>query len=177
MKISQILDKIDENQLFVPAFQREYVWKRKNVKQLMDSLIRDYPTGTMLTWETNQPPELKGDWKYHPEQGAVKLILDGQANFPYFWHHVWCYIDLLTNRGASRLCDEGVENEHLTFSGSNPASSFSTGIGPPSDVDSGLDRAKHARGGDPVRRTSAIQAPFKPPASSSSGLTWPVVST
>ena len=26
MKISTILDKIDEKQLFVPAFQREYVW-------------------------------------------------------------------------------------------------------------------------------------------------------
>ncbi len=27
MKISNILDKIDEKQLFVPVFQREYVWK------------------------------------------------------------------------------------------------------------------------------------------------------
>ena len=55
-----ILDKIDENQLFVPAFQREYVWKRDDAKLLIDSLIKDYPTGTMLTWETNSPPELKG---------------------------------------------------------------------------------------------------------------------
>ena len=51
MKISAILDKIDENQLFVPAFQREYVWKRDDAKQLLDSLIKQYPTGTMLTWE------------------------------------------------------------------------------------------------------------------------------
>jgi uncharacterized protein with ParB-like and HNH nuclease domain len=78
MKISQILDKIDERQLFVPAFQREYVWKRQNAKDLISSLIQDYPTGTMLTWETNYPPELKGDHKYDPRQGAVKLILDGQ---------------------------------------------------------------------------------------------------
>lgn len=78
MKISQILDKIDEKQLFVPAFQREYVWKRKNAKDLIASLIKDYPTGTMLTWETNHPPELKGDHKYDERQGAVKLILDGQ---------------------------------------------------------------------------------------------------
>ncbi|NOZ45163.1 MAG: DUF262 domain-containing protein [Chlorobi bacterium] len=78
MKISQILDKIDENQLFVPAFQREYVWKRKHAKDLIDSLIKDYPTGTMLTWETGNPPELKGDYKYDPKQGSVKLILDGQ---------------------------------------------------------------------------------------------------
>lgn len=78
MKISQILDKIDEKQLFVPAFQREYVWKRQNAKDLVSSLIKDYPTGTMLTWETNYPPELKGEHKYDSRQGAVKLILDGQ---------------------------------------------------------------------------------------------------
>ena len=78
MKINQILDKVDENQLFVPAFQREYVWKRENAKDLIASLIRKYPTGTMLTWETSSPPELKGKWRYDPRQGAVKIILDGQ---------------------------------------------------------------------------------------------------
>jgi len=78
MKINQILDKIDDNQLFVPAFQREYVWKREDAKDLISSLIKDYPTGTMLTWDTNTPPELKGDWKYDPMQGTVKIILDGQ---------------------------------------------------------------------------------------------------
>ena len=78
MKISTILDKIDENQLFVPAFQREYVWKRDDAKQLLDSLIKQYPTGTMLTWETSEPPELKGPHKYDEKQGAVRILLDGQ---------------------------------------------------------------------------------------------------
>lgn len=78
MKISQIIDKIDEQHLFVPAFQREYVWKRADAKNLVDSLIKDYPTGTMLTWETIDPPELKGDYVYEVSKGAVKLILDGQ---------------------------------------------------------------------------------------------------
>ena len=78
MKISQIIDKINDQQLFVPAFQREYVWKRNDAKTLVDSLIRDYPTGTMLTWDTNNPPELKGDYVYETNKGTVKLILDGQ---------------------------------------------------------------------------------------------------
>lgn len=78
MKISQIIDKINEHHLFVPAFQREYVWKKKDAKNLIGSLIRDYPTGTMLTWETTNPPELKGDYIYETAKGAVKLILDGQ---------------------------------------------------------------------------------------------------
>ena len=104
MKISQIIDKIDEKQLFVPAFQREYVWKRNNAKDLISSLIYDYPTGTMLTWETNTPPELKGPHKYDERQGAVKLILDGQQRIttlymlmtgnipPYYKEH-----DILTD--------------------------------------------------------------------------------
>jgi len=78
MKIHMILEKIDENQLFVPAFQREYVWKKDDAKLLIDSLIKQYPTGTMLTWETANPPELKGPHRYDPRQGAVRVLLDGQ---------------------------------------------------------------------------------------------------
>jgi len=78
VRINQILDKIDDKQLFVPAFQREYVWKRQDAKHLISSLINDYPTGTMLTWETNTPPELKGNHVYSSTQGSIKLILDGQ---------------------------------------------------------------------------------------------------
>jgi len=78
MKISNVLDKIDELQLFVPAFQREYVWKREDARSLVESLIKEYPTGTMLTWETADPPELKGSHQYDERQGAVRILLDGQ---------------------------------------------------------------------------------------------------
>ena len=52
--------------------------KGDDAKQLIDSLLKDYPTGTMLTWETSKPPELKGPHKYNVQQGSVKLLLDGQ---------------------------------------------------------------------------------------------------
>ena len=78
MKISNILEKIEENQLFIPAFQREYVWKRDDAKELIDSLIKQYPTGSMLTWATASPPELKGPHQYNQNQGAVLILLDGQ---------------------------------------------------------------------------------------------------
>ena len=32
----------------------------------------------MLTWETANPPELKGAHKYNEKQGAVRILLDGQ---------------------------------------------------------------------------------------------------
>jgi hypothetical protein len=78
MKIKTILEKIDEQQLYVPAFQREYRWQRKDALKLIQSLLKEYPTGTLLTWETNKPPEVKGPHKYNEKQGAVKILLDGQ---------------------------------------------------------------------------------------------------
>ena len=43
MKISQIIDKIDEKQLFVPAFQREYVWKTDDqVEQFLIDIDNEY---------------------------------------------------------------------------------------------------------------------------------------
>lgn len=78
MIIRSILEKIDERQLFIPAFQREYVWKKRDAKLLIDSMIKGYPTGTILTWDTNHPPELKGGHVYDPRQGAIKILLDGQ---------------------------------------------------------------------------------------------------
>ena len=77
MKISTIIDKVDNKGIFVPAFQREFVWKRDNAKSLLNSLINNYPTGTILTWETINPPELKNA-QYGSEMGSVLLILDGQ---------------------------------------------------------------------------------------------------
>ena len=51
-EMHDLIDKIDDSQIFVPAFQREYVWKRQDAKALFTSLIKRYPTGTLLTWET-----------------------------------------------------------------------------------------------------------------------------
>ena len=39
MKISEILDDIDTGALQLPVFQRGYVWKEKQVKKLMQSVV------------------------------------------------------------------------------------------------------------------------------------------
>lgn len=79
MKINQILSNIDQHTICIPAFQREYVWKKDNAKQLIYSLLRDFPVGTLLTWTTHNPPELKGKCKDHAAlKGATQIVLDGQ---------------------------------------------------------------------------------------------------
>lgn len=51
-KISEILYGVDSQQLMVPRFQRGWVWQKKHVLQLFDSLYQEYPVGSLITWPT-----------------------------------------------------------------------------------------------------------------------------
>jgi hypothetical protein len=78
MKIRQLIDSIRINDLVLPEFQREYVWSREQAKQLMVSLVRNYPVGSLLFWTTDKPPELKNIDEVPEKLGAIQIILDGQ---------------------------------------------------------------------------------------------------
>ena len=78
MQIASVLDNIDVRSLALPAFQRGFVWKRPQVKSLMNSLYRGYPVGSLLTWTTRaEKSEVRtsGDAL---SSGPVELLLDGQ---------------------------------------------------------------------------------------------------
>jgi len=77
MKISTILDHIDNGHMALPEFQRGYVWNRDQVRGLFDSLYRRHPVGGLLVWATESKTAThRGDSKL--AAGIVKLILDGQ---------------------------------------------------------------------------------------------------
>ena len=78
MKIIDILNNIDNGVLALPVFQRGYVWKRRQVKELMNSLYHEYPVGALLTWTTGaEQVEVRGDEPARTS-GAIQLLLDGQ---------------------------------------------------------------------------------------------------
>ena len=52
MKISTILDHIDNGHMSLPEFQRWYVWNRDQVCHLFDSLYHYHPVGGLLEWLT-----------------------------------------------------------------------------------------------------------------------------
>lgn len=77
MKISTILDQIDNGAVALPEFQRGYVWNRDQVRGLMDSLYRKHPVGSLLVWQTRtENADARGDGQL--QAGTVKLLLDGQ---------------------------------------------------------------------------------------------------
>ena len=72
MKISVILDFIDNGLLALPEFQRGYVWNREQVRGLFDSLYRRHPIGGLLVWATeSQTANHRGDGPL--AAGVVKL--------------------------------------------------------------------------------------------------------
>ena len=77
MRISTILDHIDNGHMALPEFQRGYVWNRDQVRGLFDSLYRRHPVGGLLVWATESTTAAhRGDGPLAP--GIVKLLLDGQ---------------------------------------------------------------------------------------------------
>ncbi len=77
MKISTVLDHIDNGHMALPEFQRGYVWNRDQVRGLFDSLYRRHPVGGLLVWATESKTAVhRGDGAL--AAGVVKLLLDGQ---------------------------------------------------------------------------------------------------
>jgi uncharacterized protein with ParB-like and HNH nuclease domain len=80
MIISELLSSIQKLDLVLPEFQREYVWEREQAKQLMVSLYLGYPTGALLFWKTDDPPEIKNSAIPKDKIGRTSVILDGQQH-------------------------------------------------------------------------------------------------
>ncbi len=84
-------------QFFLPAIQREFVWKPEQVIQLYDSIMRGYPISSFLFWELADENRDKWEaYKFieHAKQGGTHnelavtdgvrnliFVLDGQQRF------------------------------------------------------------------------------------------------
>src|SRR5439155_224374 len=78
--VGTLVRMIASGELRLPEMQRRYVWRATRVRDLLDSLYRDYPSGTILVWETDQPMPSRDaavEQQQNPFQGH-KLLLDGQ---------------------------------------------------------------------------------------------------
>lgn len=48
--IKEVIEMIGKNEIYLPAIQRKFVWKPKQIENLFDSIMRGYPIGTFLFW-------------------------------------------------------------------------------------------------------------------------------
>lgn len=71
--ISAILGLIEAEDFVIPEIQRPFVWKRSQVRDLIDSLYSGYPTGYIITWK-NPDVQTKDGGKAN----GKKILIDGQ---------------------------------------------------------------------------------------------------
>jgi hypothetical protein len=77
VKLSAILDDIDKGAIALPEFQRGYVWGRRQVRSLMQSLYRQYPVGSLLVWSALGDSTVTRGTS-HDSDRVINLLLDGQ---------------------------------------------------------------------------------------------------
>lgn len=80
ISVNQLVGMIERGELKLPEMQRRYVWRATRVRDLIDSLYRGYPSGSILVWETDQELPTR-DLAISQQKTPFitnKLLLDGQ---------------------------------------------------------------------------------------------------
>jgi hypothetical protein len=82
-KYTDLISEIQKGQIKIPKFQRNFVWSVEKTAKLLDSILKGYPIGTFILWETNERlNDIKniGNLELPPVPDDVKVqyVLDGQ---------------------------------------------------------------------------------------------------
>lgn len=82
-RIDDLARRILTGDIYLPKFQREFVWEKAQVLELLDSVARNYPIGSILLWQSRQ--ELRSEGRIADLEIAqpkpdypVNYLLDGQ---------------------------------------------------------------------------------------------------
>lgn len=82
-KYSDLISEIQKGIIKIPKFQRNFVWSIEKTAQLLDSLLKGYPIGTFILWQTDERiNDIKNIGNLEipdtPEGTKVQYVLDGQ---------------------------------------------------------------------------------------------------
>jgi uncharacterized protein with ParB-like and HNH nuclease domain len=131
MSIINLLNQIKNEEVVLPAIQRDFVWPQDKVLRLLDSIMRGYPIGIALLWETYLDLQYRPfdkafhddvvhDFRENRRKKKLKLVLDGQqrlqslyiALFGSYEGKTLCF-DVLSGRESDDLAEEKYEFEFL----------------------------------------------------------------
>jgi uncharacterized protein with ParB-like and HNH nuclease domain len=130
--IINLLNQIKNHEIVLPAIQRNFVWPENKVLRLLDSIMRGYPIGIALLWETYLDLQYRTfndafhageihDFKENRRRKKLKLVLDGQQRLQSLYIALYgsyqgkslCF-DLLSGRDSDDVAEEKYSFEFLT---------------------------------------------------------------
>lgn len=80
--LGKLVEHVAAGKIRVPRFQRAFVWKQTDLHDLLDSVVRGFPIGSILIWDTEAT--IESDPRVGPIEissrpsGQVGYLLDGQ---------------------------------------------------------------------------------------------------
>src|SRR5262245_49973147 len=82
-RVEQVAHRVLMGDSVLAEFQCPFVWKRRQILELVDSIYRNYPIGSMLLWESTQRLASKraiADLEVadRGEKYPINYLLDGQ---------------------------------------------------------------------------------------------------
>ena len=76
--LTHLVEEIKHGRLALPDIQRPFVWKNTKARDLLDSMYRGYPIGTLMFWETGAEAGTRQIGESDAKRVARALIVDGQ---------------------------------------------------------------------------------------------------
>ena len=80
--LGKLIERVAAGKIRVPRFQRAFVWKQPDLAALLDSVLRGFPIGSILVWDTDEKiesaPRIGPVEISPPPDGMVGYLLDGQ---------------------------------------------------------------------------------------------------
>lgn len=82
-KYADLISEIQKGIIKIPKFQRDFVWTIDKTAKLLDSILKGYPIGTFILWQTDERiNDIKNvgnlDIPDTPDGVKVQYVLDGQ---------------------------------------------------------------------------------------------------
>lgn len=80
-QVGDLVRQFVNKEIRLPEMQRRYVWTPDKVRALFDSIYKNYPSGSILLWDTDSPPETRDAAVATKEPATNRgsyLLLDGQ---------------------------------------------------------------------------------------------------
>jgi len=133
MSIFNLLNQIKNDEIVLPAIQRDFVWPDERIYKLLDSIMRGYPIGIILLWETYEDIQYRSfvmgykpgnlhSYRDNTQRKRIKLVLDGQQRLQSLFIALYgtldgssLYFDVLSGRES-----DDVSEEKFVFTFSTP---------------------------------------------------------
>lgn len=82
-RYADLISDIQKGIIKIPKFQRDFVWSIDKTAQLLDSILKGYPIGTFILWQTDERMnDVKNIGNQEipdaPDGAKVQYVLDGQ---------------------------------------------------------------------------------------------------